>query len=244
MWLVATYNPTSLFSLRYSNATTAGAKSLLVPSPYTIKMALLVAGIRLYGKEWARANFVWIRGLTPIQIRPSHYAVVNRCFLRFQSKTTEKGKKPRLESGEIDPDYVAPIGYTSTVGFREYVHLQGAIEIAFPIDELGEPQKEHLKRLLPQISTFGKRGSFFQFTGFEEQAEIGKAFSQLFGADGFTEDGIVHPLDEMAPSLTFEKVDVTDNTRIQSKDRLSQLTIIPLVSRQNAASWASYKRRL
>ncbi len=245
MWLVATYAPTSLFSLRYSNATTAGAKSLLMPSPYTIKMALLVAAIRLQGKEWAHANFVWIRGMAPIQIRPSKYAVVNRCFLKFQSKKSEKGTKPRLESGEIDPNYVAPIGYSATVGFREYVHLQGPIEIAFPLDDLAAPQRERLRQLLPQISTFGKRGSLFQFLGFEERTELSEDFSQHFQAGRTMPNGVIHPLDEMAPSLTFEKVDVTNKTnegRIDKRDRPSQLTIIPLTPHQNAANWASYRR--
>lgn len=243
MWLVAAYEPTSLFSLRYSNATTAGAKSLMVPSPYTVKMALLVAAIRTHDKEWARANFVWIRSLSPIRVRPSQFAVVNRCFLKFQSRRSEKSAKPKLESGEVDPNYVAPIGYAPTVGFREYVHLQGPIEIAFPISELGNQQEMHLRQLSMQINTFGKRGSFFQFLGYDERTELSEEFSsESFSLGGLSQGRILQPLDDMAPSLTFEKVDVTDPTPIKKQDRVTQTTFIALESRRFAASWASYER--
>ncbi len=47
MWLIATYQPTSLFSLRPANATTSGGKTLLTPTPFALKMALLDAAIRV-----------------------------------------------------------------------------------------------------------------------------------------------------------------------------------------------------
>lgn len=238
MWLVASYEPTTLFSLRYSSATTAGAKSLLVPSPYTIKMALLVAAIRIEGKEWARANFIWIRGLTPLRLRPPQYAVVNRCFLRFQKKAEEKtGKEKR------DPNKPPPIGYgPPTVGFREYVHLQGALDIAFPVENLTDEQRAHLCRLLMQVNTFGKRGSLFQFLGCDERAELSDDFSQVFHPGATSVNGLLQPLDDMAPGLTFEKVDVTDTAKMNKTDRPTQTTLLPLQARRFAASWASYER--
>ena len=46
MWLIAEYQPVSLFSLKNSLATSSGGKSLLVPTPYAFKMALLDAACR------------------------------------------------------------------------------------------------------------------------------------------------------------------------------------------------------
>ena len=243
MWLISTYEPVSLFSLRYSSATTAGAKSLLVPSPYTIKMALTVAAIRLEGKEFARTNFLWIREMRPIRVRPSHYAVVNRCFLKFQSKRSEKSAKPKTETGEIDPNYEAPIGYAATVGFREYIHLYGPLEIAFPIDDLQEHQLTLLRRLLPQINTFGKRGSLFQFLKLQESTELDDDFSTALSSGGLGASGIVQPLDDMASSVTFEKVDVTDSSqKVNRSERLSQPTLIALRSTRFAQTWAFYEK--
>jgi hypothetical protein len=45
------YQPTNLFSLKESNSTNSGAKSLLIPSPYSIKMALFNQAITIDGKE-------------------------------------------------------------------------------------------------------------------------------------------------------------------------------------------------
>jgi hypothetical protein len=48
-WLIARYQPTSLFSLKHGDATSTGGKSLLVPTPFAIRMALLDAAIRTEG---------------------------------------------------------------------------------------------------------------------------------------------------------------------------------------------------
>jgi len=46
------YKPTALFSLKDSNATNSGAKSLFMPSPYSIKMAILNQAITLDGVDF------------------------------------------------------------------------------------------------------------------------------------------------------------------------------------------------
>ena len=49
MWLVARYAPTALFSLKPSLATSSGATTLLAPTPYALKMALLDVAYRTLG---------------------------------------------------------------------------------------------------------------------------------------------------------------------------------------------------
>ena len=46
------YKPTALFSLRDSNSTNSGAKSLFLPSPYAVKMAFLSQAISLGGIDF------------------------------------------------------------------------------------------------------------------------------------------------------------------------------------------------
>ena len=48
----AIYKPTALFSLRDSDSTNSGAKSLFLPSPYAIKMAFLSQAISLGGVDF------------------------------------------------------------------------------------------------------------------------------------------------------------------------------------------------
>jgi hypothetical protein len=46
MWMLAKYRPTGIFSLKSSATTSSGAKTLLVPTMYAVKMALVDAAFR------------------------------------------------------------------------------------------------------------------------------------------------------------------------------------------------------
>lgn len=235
MWLIIEYSPTALFSLKYSAATSTGAKSLLVPSPYTIKMAFLVAAIRWKGIEYALGFFEIIRDVSPMLIRPSKYAVANRCFLKYQKPREDKVAKSKRKDS-----YEAPIGYQSTVGFREYVYLHGNLSIAMQVDN--EERGNDIVQLAARTNYFGKRGGFMQFVGFNyiETLPVGYSceLTQGLGISG----GIIQPLDDMNSSLTFEKVDITNNSPLRSSDRPSTLTLIPYRSWLNSYRYASYIR--
>lgn len=62
-WVIADYHPVSLFALRASFATTSGSKTLLTPTAFAIKMAILNASIQRAGLETGRARFPAIRDL-------------------------------------------------------------------------------------------------------------------------------------------------------------------------------------
>lgn len=236
MWLVIHYLPTTLFSLRYSAATSTGAKSLLIPSPYTIKMALLVAAIRWRGVAFARGAFEDIRDLRPIRIRPPRYAVANRCFLKYQKPREDKTSK--ATRGE---DYEPPIGYQSTVGFREYVYLHGVIEIALPIRN--DTQGRDLLDLAAQVNYFGKRGSLVQFVRYEFVETLPEGFTAtLAEAGGSMMHGVLQPLDDMASDLTFDKIDVTSDVAMRSADRPAVPTVLPYRLGKAAVGYASYTR--
>ena len=63
-WLIAAYRPVTLFSLRMTHATSKGGKTLVVPTPYSIKMALLDACFRRYSSAdalaWAHRVMGWL----------------------------------------------------------------------------------------------------------------------------------------------------------------------------------------
>ena len=92
-WLEAIYEPTTLFSLRPSWATSSGGKSLLLPSPYAVKMAVLDVALRTSGLAKAEKEWPWIRDLSlGIQL-PSQIVVTNLFVkvLRLRRKPAPSG---------------------------------------------------------------------------------------------------------------------------------------------------------
>ncbi|MBK9150373.1 MAG: hypothetical protein IPM26_04965 [Saprospiraceae bacterium] len=157
------YLPTALFSLKDSNATNSGAKTLFLPSPYSIKMALLnqiiiAEGIETFnqreveiikGKKKKTEKresevFELIRdaNISYFLLRGSRFCV-NNAFVKIL--------KPARENP----------GFDRTVSFREYIHITHPLEIIFEVSDLS--QSEFLKNYLHKINYFGKRGCFFSF---------------------------------------------------------------------------------
>src|SRR5207249_1141555 len=89
-WLVARYEVVGLFSLKSSMATSSIGKTLLVPTPYAVKMALVDAGFRagLPGEECA--GLVEALAAVPVRVAPSSSAVVTHTF----TKIRQEPKKP------------------------------------------------------------------------------------------------------------------------------------------------------
>ncbi len=149
-WLILSYSPTGLFSLRMTHATSKGGKTLLLPTPYAVKMALIDACFRMYNKTVAKgkaqAVFNLVKGLE-IRFRPPAYCVVQNTFVRV--KQEERG---------------APQGiYSPTIAYREFCFFRGHLEIAINVTMLSISQVEELSKLAMGINYFGKRGSFMQF---------------------------------------------------------------------------------
>lgn len=147
MWMEFAYEPTTLFSLKASEATNAAGKSLLSPSPYAVKMALLNAICTYDSVETAKSHFNLIRDLEMQFALPEHVAVTN-CFIRIMQES-------RSETRKENPN----IMFKSTVVFREYVYFSGIVKIAAkPSEETTQEQQDFLSRYFASINYFGKRG--------------------------------------------------------------------------------------
>src|SRR6266540_1084649 len=99
MWLTAVYHQVSLFSLKPSDATSTGGRSLLVPTPFSIKMALLDVALRFYGEDGGSTFFPLIRDLG-IALSPPPQIVVNNCFVRIHKPRRPKGGVGAKENDE------------------------------------------------------------------------------------------------------------------------------------------------
>ena len=201
-WLIARYQPTSLFSLKHGDATSTGGKSLLVPTPFAIRMALLDAAIRTEGIAAGPQAFERIKSLR-LAIRPPSHAAVASIFVKVLKPEREAEARGRAMA--------------QTIAFREYVHLAGELALAFG----GEDEAlVAIRPWLMQVNYFGKRGSFYQLLAppqrvAAESGELPEGFLPFPGHDLLSGKppssfplGLIQRVDEWGESLRFEQADI------------------------------------
>jgi len=237
MWLMAMYQPVGLFSLKVGEATSTGAKTLFLPTPFAIRTALLDAAIRTRGLEAGTEAFEMVRDVT-IAAFPPKQVVVTNLFTKVL--------KPRRSDTESEE------AMQRTIAFREYAYLTGALGLAFEGDQTILSQ---LRELLYQINYFGKRGSFFQLlTPPELVEELPEGFVVLKGITPSNDEsisrqassfplGIIQPMDDWGPGLSFEKVNIyTDENISLGKDRIREYVILPYRLAKSSRSFSYYER--
>ena len=231
-WLIVSYQPVSLFSLKRSDATSMAARSNLVPTPYSIKMALLKVLLEAEGiahslnfEAWIKGEFTWIRDLQ-IFLQPPERLLVNRngYKLRYYDQTADKADKSK-------PTVAIQDGFV----FREWVYLEGNLQICCgPTSRLDE-----LERLLAQLNYFGKRGCFFQYlpevTERTPQPKFQPSLSQSF---------TVQPMDDLGANTTFNKINPFSTQKAKlDKDRIIQPGFLPLELIASSARYDLYQRK-
>ncbi len=190
-WLVATYEPTAMFSLKDSQATSAAGKSLLVPSPYAVKTALIDVAVNWQGVAFAQEVFGWLRTLS-VRSSPPEWACVTNAFVKVQ-------RPPKM------PEPGNP--FKPTVAFREYIQFRGELRLAFEVSKLGDSERQTLADLLLRLNMLGKRGGFIQWLGLEEQPELDAAFVTHTGDPRTTLSGaVMHYLDDYGPKMSWDKL--------------------------------------
>lgn len=230
-WLTVTYQPASLFSLKRYDATSMAARSNLVPTPYSIKMALLKVLLETQGKyhqhdfdSWIKNLFTWIRDLH-IYVMPPEQLVVNRngYKLRYYDQTADKADKSRSTIPMQD-------GFV----FREWIHLQGNLQIC-----CGETTRlDELTQLFAQVNYFGKRGCFFQFLPGATQQTSEPSFTPN-PSTSFT----IQPMDDLGKKTTFNRINPFSKEKAQlHKDRIIEPGYLPLQLRATGARYDFYQR--
>lgn len=210
------YQPTNLFSLKESNSTNSGAKSLLISSPYSIKMALFNQAITIGGRnvfeEKKSKEFTFIKD-AKIEYRVLGSFCVNNCFVTIQS----------LRDGT----------YRGKPSFREYIYFSDNIEIIF--DVKSEEAKQYLQKYLYRINYFGKRGCFFQFVSYRDNP--GQPNVREFESSGIAA-GIMQEYDDISPKAQFKNIDNFDSA---SANRVKQILVIPTQTINSSKSYTHYR---
>src|SRR5450755_1555720 len=142
MWIVARYLPVAPFSLKPAAATSSGGKTLLVPTPYAIKMALLDVAIRTLGLAEGERLFPALRDLS-IALQLPRDLVVMKGFSKIrrpvESKESKKPDKASKEFAEFEARQREKLAERmergqyplySTIAYREYVFYRDPFQLA------------------------------------------------------------------------------------------------------------------
>jgi hypothetical protein len=230
-WLVARYEVVSLFSLKSSMATSSVGKTLLVPTPYAVKMALVDAGFRAGLPDEECAGLLESLAAVPVRVAPSSSAVVTHTFTKI-----------RQEPKQRDP--ACP--YISNIAYREMVHCQGEWRWAVDLAAMAAQGADWLATCLPHINYVGKRGSFIQFLGIYRQAELGEDFSQPLTTGGtllIPPRSHITPLDDFGPEATLAVLSSysTSSPKRERHRRFVQ-TVVPLGQVSTGPGFTLYSR--
>lgn len=232
-WLLVRYLPTSLFSLRMTHATSKGGKTLLVPTPYAVKLAFIDASFRTGDPSLAQSVLHWLKA-RDIRFKPPQHCLVQNTFIKI--KQEKRG---------------APKGiYESNIAYREFCHYQGAMTIAVEVSGFEREKIESLKKLAAHINYFGKRGSFMQFTGADEVETIPQGFTHplddpmlrpaLYAKSSFLDD---FGPDALADKGLFDRISTYGKGTVSlEKHRVLVPTLLPYRLVRSSRCFCHYRR--
>lgn len=229
MWLIAEYEAVTLFSLKLSVATSSGGKTLLVPTPYALKMALLDSACRTLGVSVAESLWEQIRGLQ-VAIRPAPKVVVTNLFQRILKPYK---KTPKPETPDFGP-------FQRTIGYREYAQLVGTMSVALNLDDA---QRDTFVNLFLNINYFGKRGGFMQLVNVPYVVdELPMQFVDVANEQGaFSVFGTLQMLDDCSPDLPFERVNIFSGVKLKDGDRIHRNIVLPYRMTRSSKSFSLYE---
>jgi hypothetical protein len=236
-WLIASYRPTAMFSLRMTHATSKGGKTLLVPTPYAVKLALIDACFRLHAGDKTYTNaarvFEMIKN-RKIRFFPPEHCIVQQTFIKIKQQERN-----------------APRGiYTSNIAYREFCYFSGDLAVALDINGLEEVDRLYLTELFPRINYLGKRGSFMQFITCQTwEGPLPRGFSCPENEADIANGGYASTnyLDDFSEALIqsndgFERINSYSSKPSNLKYRALIRTLLPYRQESSGKHFTYYKR--
>jgi len=240
MWLVARYLPVSLFSLKSSSATASGGKTLLVPTPFALKMALLDAAIRTRSLAEGERLFPFLRDLS-IWFEAPRDLVVIKGFGKIQRLLKDKSNAEKASIAQAKGQWPMQ----PTIAYREYVYYRDAFQLAFAMPD-GLDLPPELAQLLLNVNYLGKRGSFIQIM--EPPHLVEQLPEQHFinltptTMEPFHMHGTLQMLDDCGPSLSFAHANIYSDKRITiGKERIIRHVVLPYHVLRSSRSYSFYQ---
>ena len=239
MWIIARYLSVAPFSLKSATATASGGKTLLVPTPYAIKMALLDVAIRTLGIAEGERLFPFLRDLA-IWLEAPHDLVVMKGFAKIQRLLKDRGNQEKAQEAQERGHW--PL--QPTIAYREYVYYRDAFRLALTLPD-GELPIE-LQQLLLSVNYLGKRGGFIQIIEPPQQVEQlpSDRFIELTpeNLQTFHAKGTLQVLDDCGKSLTFSRANIYSEERIAvGKERVLRHVVLPYQLKRSSRSYSWYE---
>lgn len=229
-WLVVEYEPTSLFSLKASFATSSVGKTLVVATPYAVKMAFVDAAFRAGLSDADCADLLRALANVDVRIAPPEVAVVTHTFVKVRQESRE---------GDVLRPYIPSIAY------REVVHQRGSWRWAFGIEPGNARLSTRLEDLAPFVTYIGKRGSFVQFQRSLRLANLGPEFTQPVQnrvAWAVPRRAHIVALDDFGPDADLETLSsFTSKNPVRDRHRRFVETIVPLGLVNTGPGFSEYR---
>jgi hypothetical protein len=231
MWVAANYEATALFTLKPATATSSGGRTLPVPTPFAIKMALLDVACRVMGVEAAKAEWNWLN-VCRVALRPAARLVVNNTFI----KVLRQRRNP-AEPGTPDAGF-----FQRTISYREYAYLDGDFGLALEVAD--EAQAVKLLEWLTCLNYLGKRGGFIQLLEMPTLREPLDKGYVIVGEPlaGFNIDSMLLQLDDTTERMTFERANIYSGEKITlGKERVLHHVALPYRLVQSSRGYSFYE---
>jgi hypothetical protein len=255
MWMMARYLSVAPFSLKSANATSSGGKTLLAPTPYALKMALLDVALRSWGQDEGERLFPFLRDLR-MAINLPHDLVVMKGFSKIrrpvESKESPKKEETReefearLHAKQAERNERGQYPFYSTIAYREYVYYRDPFTLALHSEDEATLQ-DTLPYLLARINYVGKRGGFVQVLEPPQSQETlpTEQFVELTPTEQqvFYLQGTLQMLDDCGHSLTFQRANIYSPERINlAKERIMRHVVLPYRLQHSSRSYSWYQR--
>jgi len=237
-WLLLSYLPVSLFSLKMTHATSKGDKTLLVPTPYAFKMTMIDSCFRCFEGREAERNARWLFDIVKkreVRFSPPPTCIVQNTFVKI-----------RQEERNAPKGYYGP-----TIAYREFCFFaNGNLGVAIEIDDLPTKDIATLTHLGSHINCIGKRGSFWQYTGAEILSGIlPEEYTYPYeGKRTADRSGWTQHLDDFGEALCnakdgFDRISTYGEGIIElGKHRILSQTIIPYAFVRSSRNFTQYER--
>jgi hypothetical protein len=232
-WLVFRYSPVALFALKMSRATSTAGKTLLIPTPYSAKMAFVDAALR---HRLTETPHQLVRGLADAHLRIGvpHDACVTGTIqsVRQETRDDDRRRDPKLPP------------YRPNIALREFVYHQGPLRLAFDTQSCAAETVALLVGTAPAINYFGKRGSFMQYLDRSWERDLDSDFTRpVDGTDTLSSSGAHRTfLDDFGPEASFAALNSFLPTEIRrGLHRVFVDTWIPLVLHNAGPGFLHYR---
>lgn len=241
MWMIGHYLPVAPFSLKTAAATASGGKTLLVPTPYALKMALLDVALRTLGLAEGERLFPLLRDLS-LWFEPPDDIVVIKSFGKIQRLLKDKSDVEKAQEAQARGHWPMQ----PTIAYREYAYYRDPFRLAISSND-GAPLPDVLAMLLMHINYFGRRGGFVQIMEPPQQvAQLPEGrFVELTASQmaAYYHDGTLQMLDDCDPTLTFQQANIYSDKRVTlGKERMIRHVVLPYRLHRSSRGYSWYKQ--